>query len=190
MRIDISTINDSQNLYQILSLQQKNLPHNISKEEAIEQGFVTVEHTLDILKQMQNAEPSVIAKHNNEVIGYALVMLQQFKTFIPVLAPMFQMIDQIDYNGKKLSAYHYFVMGQVCIDKNYRGLGIFDKLYFKLKEAYQNKYQLLITEVAKRNQRSIKAHQRVGLKTIHEYSDDRGEVWEIMIREFRNASRQ
>lgn len=183
--IVITSVRTEKEIQQILSLQQKNLPHNISRQEAIEQGFVTVEHSFDLLKRMHDAAPAVIAKYENKVIGYALVMLPEFQEFIPVLQPMFQMFDEIDFENKKLSAYSYFVMGQVCIDKNFRGLGIFDMLYQKLKELHENTFEIMLTEVAKRNIRSLKAHERAGLKSIHEYTDNRGETWEILLWNFK-----
>ena len=39
-------------LEQILDLQQRNLPKNISQEEREKEGFVTVEHDLDLLRAM------------------------------------------------------------------------------------------------------------------------------------------
>ena len=48
-------------LEQILDLQQRNLPKNISQEESTKEGFVTVEHTLDLLKSMNDVCGHIIA---------------------------------------------------------------------------------------------------------------------------------
>ena len=179
--IHITIASTDDDLISLLKLQQQNLPHNISKEEAIEQGFVTIEHSFDVLKRMNDQHSHIIAKHHDEVVGYALVMTKEFRNDIPVLIPMFEMIDQLIYAGEPLSNQKYFVMGQVCIAKDFRGFGIFDLLYNKLKQQLSSSFKLCITEVASRNIRSIKAHERVGLKTIHVYTDWRGEKWEIML---------
>jgi GNAT superfamily N-acetyltransferase len=179
--IEITQAKNDGDLRSILRLQQQNLPKNISREEAIEQGFVTVEHSFDVLKRMNDVHPHIIAKHVNEVVGYALVMTKEFRNDIPVLIPMFEMIDQLIYEDEPLSNQNYFVMGQVCIAKDFRGLGIFDLLYNKLKQHLSSSFKLCVTEVASRNIRSIKAHERVGLRTIHVYTDLRGEKWEIML---------
>ncbi|MFI5135260.1 MAG: GNAT family N-acetyltransferase [Chitinophagales bacterium] len=179
-QILIATAISDNDLLGILRLQQENLPRNISKEEAIEQGFVTVEHSFDVLKRMNEKYQHIIAKVNDEVVGYALVMTKEFRNDIPVLIPMFEKIDQLTYEGKSLSMQNYFVMGQVCIAKNFRGLGIFDLLYEKLEKNLSTQFTLCITEVASRNIRSVKAHERVGFKTIHTYTDPRGEKWKIM----------
>ncbi|MBC8172332.1 MAG: GNAT family N-acetyltransferase [Chitinophagales bacterium] len=186
--IILSTVSLTNELQQILQLQQKNLPQNISKTEAITQGFVTVEHTFDLLKQMHDVEPAVIAKDGDKVIGYALVMTKEFGKAIPVLFPMFEMFEKVDYQNRKLAAHNYFVMGQVCIDKDYRGIGLFDKLYQKLKEQLSSKFDIMITEVASRNARSIQAHKKSGLQTVHIYADAQEEVWEIMVWDLKSGN--
>ena len=45
----------------ILKLQQENLPKNISQEEAVKQGFVTVEHDLSLLREMNTPYGHTVA---------------------------------------------------------------------------------------------------------------------------------
>ncbi|HEY3429986.1 MAG TPA: GNAT family N-acetyltransferase, partial [Cyclobacteriaceae bacterium] len=109
-----------------------------------------------------------------------LVMLKSFQDLIPVLVPMFNMFKEIPYNGKFISDYSYYVMGQICVAEDYRGLNIVDKLYAKHKEMYFSKFDCCITEVSTSNARSMKAHKRVGFKTIHTFSDATDE-WNILL---------
>ena len=180
----ITQVSNDADIEQILALQSKNLPKNISKQEALEQGFVTVEHNFSLLKQMNTLAPSVIAKSQEGVVGYCLAMLTDFQQDVPVLVPMFEMFSHIRYDEKKLADYSYIVMGQVCIDKAYRGQGLFEKMYLHLKECYCNHYQLLITEVATRNTRSMKAHTRLGFEVVHEYMDDT-DTWAVVVWDWR-----
>lgn len=161
----------------ILALQQANLPSNISATEALEQGFVTVVHDLPLLSRMNDATPHTIAKDGDAVVGYCLTMLSSFRTEIPVLIPMFEMIDSLEWEGKPLKDTPYFVMGQTCVAKSYRGQGIFDRLYEGLKEFQKKDFNVVVTEISLRNQRSWRAHQRVGFKLIHQYEAPNGEVW-------------
>jgi ribosomal protein S18 acetylase RimI-like enzyme len=179
--VHISLAKTDRELFAILDLQQQNLPHNISKEEAMEQGFVTVEHSFDVLSRMNEKHSHVIAKSGDAVIGYALVMTKEMRNEIPVLIPLFEMIDKLKFDSQPLSAVNYFVMGQICISKSFRGLSIFDALYAQLKSSLQKDFDYCITEVAVRNRRSIRAHRRVGFVTAHVYTDARGEEWEIMV---------
>ena len=188
MAIDYRTVTSLEEVAQILDLQAHNLSTAITPETALTQGFLTVRHDLDILWRMNQVEPSIIAKFENKVIGYALVMLPGFAHDIPVLQPMFDLIDQLaiaDINQGKQA--NWFVMGQVCVDEKFRGMGVFDGLYQKMTEVYRNKFDFAITEVAARNTRSLRAHQRVGFKDIHQYSETiTGETWHLIMLHFKH----
>lgn len=164
---------------QILDLQSANHFNNINTEVKEAEGFVTVRHTLNLLKQMNNAAAQIIAVDNDKVIAYALVMLNEFQSLIPVLKPMYGIFDGLMYQDVPLKDLNYYVMGQICIDKNYRGTGLFKMLYQKHKEVYSSKFDLCLTEVSTSNPRSMKAHEKVGFKVLKTYQDKTDE-WNIL----------
>lgn len=168
-------------LYGILQLQRENLATAISREEALEEGFVTVEHNFALLKRMNTPYPHIIAKDADEVIGYTLVMLRDLRDEIPVLVPMFEQIDSIIYNEVPLRVTRYFIMGQVCIAKEYRGQGVFPGLYQEMARRMAGSFDYIITEVSLRNQRSLRAHHKVGFETIREFRAEDGEEWAIVL---------
>lgn len=170
-----------EDIHQILELQRVNLPENISSEELEDQGFVTVRHTLDLLSDMNAAEPQIIAKDGDRVVGYALVMLASFAQRVPVLIPMFELLDSLSYNGRKLADCTYYVVGQVCVAKSHRGQAVFDGMYEQHRRQMSDRYDYLITEVATRNRRSLRAHARVGFRTIHQFTAPDGEEWDIIL---------
>jgi hypothetical protein len=169
----------------ILDLQQQNLPSNISAQEALEQGFVTVIHDIEILKSMNDVAAHTIAKDGEKVVGYCLSMLQQFRYKIPVLEPMFDMIDDLQWRGKSFRNVPYFVMGQTCVAKGYRGIGLFDRLYQGLKANFDTSFDVVVTEISIRNQRSWRAHQRVGFELVLQYNAPDGETWLIVAWDLR-----
>jgi hypothetical protein len=173
---------------QIIDLQQLNLPQNLSAEQKTSQGFVTVVHSFATLKKMNNAEPSIVAKDGEEVIGYLLAMTTLARHDIPVLVPMFQAFDEVLYDGRKISSFKYLVVGQVCIAAGYRGRGILDDCYGAYKKHFENTYDFAITEIHTANRRSISAHARIGFKLIHTYTDPHGDTWEIVIWDWRNKN--
>lgn len=177
--IQYTTASTQADIQQILQLQWINLPSNISAEEAKDQGFVTVHHEESVLTAMNEKFQHIIAKHDNTVVGYALVMLPEFGDSIPVLTPMFDKINQLTYNDKPLKKTPYFVMGQVCIHKNYRGQGIFMGLYQQMKIEMADHFDCIITEIATRNTRSMRAHEKVGFETINIFSTPE-EEWAIV----------
>jgi len=177
VRYNISST--TKHLSSILSLQQANLPGVLTTKEKLDHGFVTVEHDLDLLRKMNDASPHVIALDGDLVIGYALVMLPSFRNEIEVLKPMFDQIDKI--LKQKNQNPNYFVMGQVCIKKEYRGMGVFKGLYDKMKSEFSESYTYCITEVDQENQRSLRAHYKQGFKRLKLYAGEGNKMWELII---------
>ncbi len=185
--ITLKGATESSELEGILRLQNINLERNISEKESKNQGFVTVNHDLSTLAEISGDFHHIIAKNAEEVVGYALVMLSEFNQALPVLIPMFEMVDQTTYEGKLLGASSYFVMGQICIAKAFRSKGIFEQLYEALCLQMEKDFDYIITEVADRNQRSLNAHYRVGFKTIKKYTAPNQEVWHLILKPCKTA---
>ena len=179
-----TTSQNDNDLNGILSLQRANLARNLDKKEIESQGFVTVLHRLMDLQKMNSIEQHIIAKDNDTVIAYLLAMTDKSKFDIPVLVPMFELFESIQYKDKLLSQFNYMVVGQVCVDKKYRGQGVLDKCYELYVNTFRKRYDFAITEIATSNQRSLNAHQRIGFKTIHEYVAPDKERWAIVVLEW------
>lgn len=172
----------------ILALQQQNLARNISAAEAVAQGFVTVAHTLESLEAMHALAPSIVARAvgqpgtsstGGDVVGYALAMPVEARALVPILEPMFQKLSALSWRGRPLSSVRYYVMGQVCVAKAFRGQGVFDALYRGHERAYCERFELIVTEIATRNTRSLRAHERVGFEPLSSYRDETDE-WLIV----------
>jgi ribosomal protein S18 acetylase RimI-like enzyme len=171
-------------LEQILDLQQQNLLSLIDEKEMQSEGFVTLNHSLDILQQLHDLAPSVIIKDNDTVVAYALTMLQECRQLMPDLEPMFAVFDNLDWNNRPLNDHAFYIMGQVCIAKNYRGQGLFENLYQHHKKIYQPRFDLMVTEISTRNQRSLRAHEKIGFKIIHTHRDSLDE-WAVVAWDWR-----
>jgi hypothetical protein len=149
-------------------------------------GFVTVRHTRAELGAMHALAPSVVAigdetdprsrsvDDGGRVLGYALVMLRESRELLPILEPMFARLDAMRLGS-------YYVMGQVCVAAAHRGTGVFGALYDGHAEHYGPKFDRVVTEIATRNVRSMRAHEKVGFEVIDVYEDD-VESWSIVAR--------
>jgi len=168
----------TEELKAILTLQQENLPESLTDSDKAKEGFVSIKHDLDILKRMNAACAHCIAKKDDEVVGYALSMLQSFKTEIPLLIPMFNEIDEELLKQNK--TINYVIMGQICIDKSMRGQGVFRGLYNYMAQELKNNFDAIITEVDAKNTRSSNAHKAVGFEILKEYEYN-NRVWELII---------
>jgi GNAT superfamily N-acetyltransferase len=185
--ITYTTVNSKTDLEGILKLQKSNLAQNLNSDEIRSQGFVTVNHTYDLLKKLNDFEKHIIAKENDKVIGYVLAMTKHSKFDIPVLFPMFNVFDTVLFKDKKISAYNYILVGQVCVDKAYRGQGIFNNCYAAYKEFYKDKYDFAITEIANTNSRSLNAHKRIGFEDIHSYFAPDKTEWIVVLWNWKNG---
>ncbi|NNE31786.1 MAG: GNAT family N-acetyltransferase [Winogradskyella sp.] len=172
-------VSTDKELDQILDLQHSNLKHSLTEDLKQKEGFVSVEHTFEVLKKMNSACPHFIAKQNDRVIGYALCMLNTYREDVPVLQSMFNHIDEV-LASKNMDDLQYLIMGQICIDKAHRGKGLFRKLYRNYRSALQKNYDALITEVNARNKRSLEAHLSVGFEVLDSHVDH-NENWELII---------
>jgi len=160
-----------QDLQQILHLQNENLIQNLDEIEIRSQGFVTLRYDLTILEQMHRLAPSVIIKDDDKVVAYALTMLQECRQLMPDLEPMFSLFDSLSWNNKPLNDYRFYVMGQICIAKEYRGQGFFEQLYQYHKKKYRAQFDLCVTEISTRNHRSLRTHEKIGFRIIHTHRD-------------------
>jgi len=171
--ITYTRASQDEELYQILAIQKNNLKEHLTEEEMKESGYITVPHTFDILKKMNTSCSHILAKNDEEVVGYALVMLQSFRNEMPILTPMFKKADEL-LNGK-----NYVVMGQICIAKPYRKQGVFRGMCQYYQKALSHKYDCLFTEVACENYLSMAAHKKIGFMVL-ETQITEGTKWALV----------
>ncbi|MEY4278153.1 MAG: hypothetical protein RL377_157, partial [Bacteroidota bacterium] len=69
----ITTVQTEEELKKLKALQNANLRRLIGEEEAMKEGFVTSEYSIELLQKMHQAHPSIIAKEGEEVVGYVIV---------------------------------------------------------------------------------------------------------------------
>jgi hypothetical protein len=171
-------------LLQIHDLNQQNLKQHLDTGEREKEGFVSWLYSVDLLQQMHELAPTVIIKDDNKVVGYALTTLKEASKFHPDLETMFKNLEALNFKDRSLFSYHFYCMGQICIAKDYRGKGMVDRLYQKHKEVYSHKYDFILTEISTRNPRSIKAHEKVGFRSIYKYEDVMDE-WSVVIWDWK-----
>src|SRR5690606_1839044 len=133
-----------------------------------------------------DAAPSIVARADGRVVGYALVMPREFAAFVPILGPLFEMLDALSWKGAPLRENaRWFVMGQVCVAAGYRGIGVFDGMDRAMADAYRDRFDFTITEIAARNTRSLRAHARAGFETLRIYPHAAtGELWHVVGLDF------
>jgi hypothetical protein len=162
----IKRVSEYPELEGIKKLQQDNLKINLTDQEAASEGFVTAEYTLDFLKKMHSESPSVIAKDGDRIAGYALVAVKAIRHEHELLGDLFNTIDKIIYGDQLLKDSRYVVVGQLCVSREYRGLGLVPQMYQYFKNSLCPQFDYCITDVAQDNPRSLKAHLKTGFRVI------------------------
>ena len=184
--VNIKLVTEFDELVGIKTLQAENLYQNISLDEALQQGFLSAEYSLDFLQLMHKAAPSIIVKDGDKVVGYALVTLKEVGYRHDLLRDLIDTIDKIIYNGQLLKCKSYVVVGQLCVAKDYRGQGLAKKLYALFRETLYNSYSYCITDVATNNIGSLKTHVSTGFKVI-DSSFYGGVNWNIVLWDWTAA---
>ena len=182
--LEVTLVSTDAELVQIHQLNQKNLKQYVTADEQKQQGFLSWLYSLELLKQMHQLAPGVVVKDNGDVVAYALTTFRASSSFHPDLKTMFENLKPVRYNGKALSSYRFYCMGQIFIAKDYRGKGMVNLLYQKHKEAYGSQFDFILTEISTSNPRSMKAHENIGFRTIYTYRDEMDE-WNVVIWDWR-----
>lgn len=151
-------------LIEIKKLQNQNLKGNLSPEKIFEEGFLTADYTLSYLKEINQKNKAIILK-KKKVIGYALAITAEVAKNHTLLSNLFTHFNNQVYKNKLLGEQSYIVVGQLCIDEKYRGMGYVEKIYSLFRETYSN-YRYCVTAIDSKNKRSKLAHQRCGFKKI------------------------
>jgi ribosomal protein S18 acetylase RimI-like enzyme len=211
VQYDVRPACSDNDLRGILALQAANLPGALSPEERRSQGFVTLRHDFELLREMNSPWAHLIAtpvptsdppeqagpkrlgldpgqapgpSRPTEIAAYALVMLPTFRDRFPILHPMFNELASLSYQGRPLDEFSWYVMGQVCVAKPHRGRGLVTRLYDAHRAQMSPSFDLMITEVDEANPRSVRAHERAGFEILHSYSSE-GKEWLIVALDLR-----
>ena len=153
----------------------------MSEEEIDSQGFVTVSHSVEDLREMNEVERHIIAKENDQVDWISPGHDQAIKMEISgAVSRCLKNSNRLIFWGSPYPAINYIVVGQVCIAKEYRGQSLLDKCYAAYKEHFHDKFDFAITEIAASNLRSLKAHARIGFREINQYEGPDGQSWKIV----------
>jgi hypothetical protein len=178
--IEIKLVTEHKELEGIRQLQEDNLKKNLSPEEAESQGFVTAEYSLEFLETLHRFSPSVIAKDGDLVVGFALVSTKDIRNQHALLGDLMNGIDKIIYQGKPLATARYVVVGQLCVAKGYRGMGLVDRMYQFFKTSLISEYDYCLTDIAANNPRSLKAHTKTGFQVVDQLIYG-GLTWDIVL---------
>jgi hypothetical protein len=98
----IKQVETAQELKDLKALQNANLRRLIGEEEAMKEGFVTSEYSIELLQKMHEEHPSIIAKEGDEVVGYVIVTNKSVLGEHEEIDHLFATVDNLPFNGQLL----------------------------------------------------------------------------------------
>ncbi len=176
-------------IQEIRDLQEVNLKENVASENRLSEGFLTAKYDLDFLKSMNDLTPAIIAKQNGVLLGYALATDRSLLAQHPLLKDLSSQINKIPFGGKFIGDFDYLVVGQLCVAKEVRGLGLAQSLYAQFKATYENHYHFAVTDIDQANTASLRTHLKVGFEVVStlRYGD---RDWHVVIWDWKRLQKQ
>ena len=168
-----------QEIQQIAALSNANRSDNITTEEKTAEGFVSWVYTPEILHTINAIAPSVIVMDEDILAGYAITLTSECISVYPNAANTYIHASPLHFKGRTLGEQRFYLMGQICVAKAWRGQGIVGALYNGHRHFYSPRFDALVTEISMANPRSLKAHQKVGFETIDRHYEN-GHDWAVV----------
>ncbi len=154
INIRLATLQDLQG---VLALHEKYLYQNLSDPEK-QNGFIKVRYSEDDLRKIIVAQEIVVAIYEYKIVGYFLVgkksdspnLLHQKNRASRLANEMVIPFDKVGYGC------------QICLDMNYRNLGLSRPMVDVLIENVNDKYKILLSTISPENKISIMNSTSVG----------------------------
>ena len=100
------------------------------RQEDKKDGFITTAFTKEQMVDLITLEQGLfIAVENDRIVAYVMSASWNFWSSWPMFAFMVEDLHNLEYLGQKLSVQNSYQYGPVCVDKEYRGSGVLEKLF-------------------------------------------------------------
>lgn len=154
----------------VLDLQEQYLFRNMTDEER-KQGFVTTPFTVQQIEAILKEKGLFVAKNEEEkVIAYIFAASWKYFEQWEIFNYMVSRFPKLSFQGQEITTQNSFQYGPVCIDKKYRGQGLFNQLFEEMRLEFVNRYPISITFINQVNEISTAAHTRkLGWEIIDEF---------------------
>lgn len=150
---------------QIVDLQNANSITVLSDEERAD-GFLSSAFSAAQFEEISTSVALVVARDNAQVIGFVCASTVASNRKLSLPAAMIARFPEIKIGSRCLEEMKSYIVGPVCIDKNYRGRGAFEGLYNRLFEETAKEFDVAIAFISTNNTRSVAAHKKVGMEEI------------------------
>ena len=155
---------------QIFELQKKNLEKNLSLTEKQSQWFLSLDNSFEEIEDLINDHLVIVARDWGKIVWYRTIIPLEKAPRIDFEKPLLDASTNMEYLWRPLKDYKYCIMGQSCVDINYRGRKVSEILKDLFIEKFWWKFDFWICEISENNTRSMNVHiSKLGFKIIGNY---------------------
>lgn len=178
MEYKIAQIKD---IEKVLELHSKYQIDSIKQEDK-KDGFITTAFTKEQMVDLITLEQGLfIAIENEKIVAYVMSASWKFWSRWPMFAFMMEDLPNLEYLGQKLSVQNSYQYGPVCVDIEYRGSGVLEKIFDFARENMAKRFPILVTFINKINPRSYESHtKKLKLEVIKEFSYNNNNYYELV----------
>ncbi|MDO5716202.1 MAG: GNAT family acetyltransferase [Tissierellia bacterium] len=175
----LATLDDVEGVY---ALQQLFHVSTIAEEDK-KDGFVTTLFTKEQLISLITEEQGIsLALKGDTIIGYAMAASWHYWSQWPFFQHMIEELPKVTMDGKEMTVDNSYQYGPVCVAKEERGHGVFQRLFWFSLKTMINRFPYMLTFVNHINPRSYKAHvEKVGLLVLRDFEYNNNTYWEMGI---------
>ncbi len=164
----ISRIANPSDIPGILALQELYLHRSLSPEER-KSGFVTTPFTKYQIEDRVNNSGLFVTEDEGKIIAYIFAGKWEFFEQWPIFPYMTSRFPHLSFKDYELTTTATFQYGPVCVDKQYRGKGVFNHTFEAMRLEWIKAFSLSITFINAVNEVSIKAHDKLGWKMFDRF---------------------
>ena len=152
------------------------------RQEDKKDGFITTAFTKEQMVDLITLEQGLfIAVENDRIVAYVMSASWNFWSRWPMFAFMMEDLPNLEYLGQKLTVQNSYQYGPVCVDIEYRGSGVLEKIFDFARENMAKRFPILVTFINKINPRSYEAHtKKLKLEVIEEFSYNNNNYYELV----------
>lgn len=171
---------DLSEIDEILTLHFKYHVDTIAEADKGE-GFITTPFTRRQMVDLIEAEKGLfVAKIDGSVVAYVMAASWGYWSAWPMFAHIMKSLPEIKYHGQTLSVENSYQYGPVCVERQFRGSGVLEKIFEFAREEMSGRFKILVTFVNKQNKRSYQAHRRkLGLDVVQTFEFNGNDYYEM-----------
>ena len=180
-------VTEDDELIQIAALSMENMSSMIPDDLKEKEGYVTWPYSIEDLRVIHQITPSIVIKDDDKVIAYLIILVSEVREVYQPLKNILKLLGPSSYQDRLFEDYKYYILGQDCVQRDYRGRGLIKLLFDFQKKHLAPRYDLGVSAISVHNPLSQRIHEKLGAQVINVLSTEEN-TWNIVIWDWRILS--